>query len=131
VFRKPAVIPSSRKHSAWCSPHKELFSVTGHHSSVILRYAPETRSCPWLVTGTWLLNLTSRQRTYKRNIEVRSRNHCCRGKAMNITFLECVCVCVLKQSACAILYCRLWPVCLYQVFPYYLINGTVFREKSY
>ena len=25
------------------------------------------------------------QRTYKRNIETRSRKHCCRGKAVNIT----------------------------------------------
>jgi hypothetical protein len=29
-----------------------------------------------------------RQCTYKRNIEARSRNHCCRGKAISITHSE-------------------------------------------
>jgi hypothetical protein len=28
-----------------------------------------------------------RQCRYKRNIEVRSRNHCCCGKAINITYI--------------------------------------------
>ena len=30
------------------------------------------------------------QCTYKRNIEARSRNHCCRGKAVSITYSGCV-----------------------------------------
>jgi len=30
----------------------------------------------------------------KRNTEKHSRNHCCRGKAISITYSECVCVCV-------------------------------------
>jgi hypothetical protein len=30
------------------------------------------------------------------------------------------------QSACAVLYCYLWPVPLYHVCPRYLINGTIF-----
>jgi hypothetical protein len=29
--------------------------------------------------------------THKRNIEVRSCNNCCRGKAISITYSECVC----------------------------------------
>jgi len=29
-----------------------------------------------------------------RNIEALSCNHCCCGKAMSITLLECVCVCL-------------------------------------
>jgi len=33
------------------------------------------------------------------------------------------------QSVCAILYCHLWPVRLYSIFPYYLINGTFFGNK--
>jgi hypothetical protein len=35
-----------------------------------------------------------RQWTYKRNNEARSRNHCCCGKAISITYSECLCVCV-------------------------------------
>jgi hypothetical protein len=33
------------------------------------------------------------------------------------------------QSACAVLYCHLWPVWLYHIFPHYLINGTIFEKK--
>ena len=30
------------------------------------------------------------------------------------------------QSAYAVLYCHLWPVWLYHIFPHYLINGMIF-----
>jgi hypothetical protein len=40
-----------------------------------------------------------RQCTYKRNIEARSRNHFCRGKAMSITNYECVSVALVIQHA--------------------------------
>jgi hypothetical protein len=33
------------------------------------------------------------------------------------------------QSACAVLYCHLWRVRLYRIFPHYLINGTIFGKK--
>jgi hypothetical protein len=33
------------------------------------------------------------------------------------------------RCACAIVYCHLWPVWLCHVFPYYLINGTIFVKK--
>ena len=32
------------------------------------------------------------------------------------------------QCACALLYCHLRLVCLYRIFPQYLINGTVFGK---
>jgi len=34
---------------------------------------------------------------YKHNIEVRSRNHCCCGKAVTITYSECVSAYPRKQ----------------------------------
>jgi hypothetical protein len=34
-----------------------------------------------------------------RNIEARSRNHCCRGKAISITYYECVSVALVIQHA--------------------------------
>jgi hypothetical protein len=40
-----------------------------------------------------------RQCTYKRNIEARSRNHCCRVKAIIITYSECVSVALVTQHA--------------------------------
>jgi hypothetical protein len=40
-----------------------------------------------------------KQFTYKRKIEARSRNHCCRGKARSITYAECVSVALVIQHA--------------------------------
>jgi hypothetical protein len=37
--------------------------------------------------------------TYKRNNEVRSSNHFCRGKAISITYCECVSVALVIQHA--------------------------------
>ena len=67
---------------------------------------------------------------YKRNIEARSRNHCCSGKTISITYSECVCS--LSYPACkahALYYIVMWPVWLYHIFPHYLINGTIFGEN--
>jgi len=36
------------------------------------------------------------KRDVYRNIEARSRNHCCRGEAMSVTQTECVCLDELK-----------------------------------
>jgi hypothetical protein len=30
------------------------------------------------------------------------------------------------QNACAVLYCHLWPLWLYRIFPHYLTNSTIF-----
>jgi len=34
------------------------------------------------------------------------------------------------QCECAILYCHLLPAQLYNIFPHYLINGTIFEKKN-
>jgi hypothetical protein len=44
-----------------------------------------------------LKNKPDRQFTYKGNTRVRSRNHCCRGKAILITQSECVSVALFIQ----------------------------------
>jgi len=36
---------------------------------------------------------------YKRNIEVRSRNHCRRGRAISIVYSECLSVALVIQDA--------------------------------
>ena len=33
------------------------------------------------------------------------------------------------QSTCPTLYCHLWPVWLYYMFPYYLLSGMILKEK--
>ena len=57
------------------------------------------------------------------NIQARLCNHCCTGKAISITYSECVCVCVfvawVTQHAMRMvpLYPLLWPVRATQYFP--------------
>jgi hypothetical protein len=55
---------------------------------------------------------------------IRVKNCCC-GKAMSV----CLQLYLSRlQSACAILYCHLWPVRLYCIL-HYLINRTIFGRK--
>jgi len=34
------------------------------------------------------------------------------------------------QCAWAVWYCRLWPFMFYNIFPHYLIKGTIFEKKN-
>jgi len=47
-------------------------------------------------------------------------------KAISIKYNECVSVFLpylsSMQCACALLYCHVWPACLFHIFPHYLIN---------
>ena len=42
-----------------------------------------------------------------------------------------VCICSLRNPACNahVPYCHLWPASLHNIFPHYLINGTIFEKK--
>jgi len=68
------------------------------------------------------------------NIEVRSCNHCCRGKAVSITYSEGVLAALVIQHEKCMRRIVLSPVACpaYHIFPLYLIKGTIFRgKKSY
>ena len=67
---------------------------------------------------------------YEHNTQ-ESRNPCYRGKALNITYSDCVSVALVTstQSACAVLYCHLWPFWLYNIFAHYLINCTTSGKR--
>ena len=39
----------------------------------------------------------TKQEMYERNIEARSRNHCCRGKAVRVAYSECVSTALVIQ----------------------------------
>ena len=57
MFLKPAVFPfnQAKKHLTWLILWTELFSITGYHrSSNLLRYVPDNRSSPWVVTRKWI-----------------------------------------------------------------------------
>jgi hypothetical protein len=73
----------------------------------------------------------TRQEMYVQcNNEACSCNHCCRGKAISITHWECGCS--LSYPACNAHapYCIMWPARLYNIFPHYFINGTIFKKKK-
>ena len=46
-------------------------------------------------------------------------------------YVVCVCVCSLRYPTCNVhmSYCRLCPVRSYNIFPHYLINGTIIKKK--
>jgi len=62
-----------------------------------------------------------------RNNEGRSCNHCCSGKAVIVTYSECVSVALgIQHEITHAPYCYLWPAWLYNIFTHYIINGTIF-----
>jgi hypothetical protein len=70
------------------------------------------------------------QCTYKRNNEMRSQNHCCRAKAISITYPDCVSVALGIQHAMRMRrICHLWPARLYHIFQDYLTNGRILEIK--
>jgi hypothetical protein len=62
----------------------------------------------------------------QRAIEARSRNHLCRVKTVIILYSEYVFLALVKQCACAVLYCHLWSVWLYKLFPICFTNCVIF-----
>jgi hypothetical protein len=88
------------------------------------------------IRGTYLRDRykykQEKQPTYNVNIDECSRNNCCLGKAINMSYSECVSVVLLPsiQVASAVLYCHLRPVWLYHIFPIYLTMGMIFDKKN-
>jgi len=66
----------------------------------------------------------------QRNIEVCSCNHCCSGKAMSITYSECVCSLSYPAHNAYALYCHLRRVWLHHIFLCHLMNNTIFKKLT-
>ena len=58
-----------------------------------------TNTMPKLILNYYLCQNTRRQCTYKHNIDARSPNHCCRGKAVSIKYYARVSVASVIQNA--------------------------------
>ena len=72
-----------------------------------------------------------RQCTYKRNTEMHSSNHSCCGRAIHITYSECVSTALViqkeKRMRPTILSC---VACLALPVLHVLINGMIFEKKK-
>jgi hypothetical protein len=54
------------------------------------------------------------------------------GKAISVIHYECVCSPTCPSCSAHAPYCHMWPVRLFNIFPHFLINGTIFRiNKMY
>ena len=73
-----------------------------------------------------------RQCTYQRNIGSHSRIHCCRGKAINITYNQCMFVALIIQHAELMRLIILATVACLAVkyFPHYLIKSKIFFKEK-
>ena len=72
-----------------------------------------------------------RQCTYTCKVEARSRDHRCRGKAIRITYYECVSVVLVIQHATRMRRIILSSVACLALpnFSMYLTKGTIFGKK--
>ena len=64
------------------------------------------------------------------NTEALSCSHCSSGKAVSITYCECICSIIYAACNAHAPYCHLWPIRLYNIFPHYLTNGMIFERKK-
>jgi len=77
------------------------------------------------------LYVETRQTMYVwRNIEERSCNHCCSGKAANITYFKCVFVAlgILHVKRVRFVHCNLWPVS--SIIFFHIISYTAGFSKK-
>jgi len=73
----------------------------------------------------WEDNITRQAMCMKRNVEVRSCNYWCSWKVISNTYSECGSVALGIQYAMRMRHIVMWPARLYNIFPHYLINGTI------
>jgi hypothetical protein len=67
-----------------------------------------------------------RQCMFKYNVGVHLCNHCCSGKAINITYYECAFLAFSMQHAMHVHHIVICGLNDYTIFPHYLINSRTF-----
>jgi len=49
---------------------------------------------------------------------------------INVTYSKCVAVALGNHQATPVRHIVMWPVQLYNIFPHYLIEGTIKKKKT-
>jgi hypothetical protein len=68
--------------------------------------------------------------TLQRNLDARSLNHYCSGKAEVLHNLSVYCSLRYPAWNAHAPYCHLWTVRFYNMFQNYLINGTIKKKRQ-
>ena len=113
----------------WNEHKKNMKSLPETHSSVpTCKWNPKQSRGAKLNSPTLQLNnFNNRQRTINRNnIVARSRNNCCRGKAICITYSECMRVCVCLSVALVIRHAKRMRCRITLSFVTYPSDSTTF-----
>ena len=93
--------------------------VKNHPAVFQLKYVKGQMDQPYNRVGYG--HVATRHCTIQRNIEVRSRNHCCHWKAKSNIYSECVFLVLGIQHA---MQCHLWSVRLHNIF-FYIMSRKV------
>ena len=121
-------LPTSQKIKRGISQPAKLLET----SQEVLRAAESVKNV-WCKVNSKTRQAILRQAMYvQRNMKARSRSQSCRGKAINRYYVFWGCACSLKYPACNMhAPCRyVRPARLNNIFPHYLLNGTIFEKKK-
>jgi len=77
------------------------------------------------------MNLNKTRNIRLTQIEPRSCNYCCHGKAIITTYSECVAVTIGIHHAMRMHHIVTRPARLYNIFPHYLVTSMTFEGKYY
>ena len=84
----------------------------------------------WSRITPFFLQRKRRAVHFWRNIEARSCSRCCSTKAISVSYSEYVFIAFRIQHAMRMPpLCHLCPLRLYNIFPHYLTNGTIFGKR--
>jgi len=110
-----------------------LHLLHGRHTEVTNSMSSSSAYSALKISGGCFIQqakLQNMQCTNKRIVKARSRNHCCSGKAISITYSECVIVALGIQHAKRMLHIIICSLTSSTIpFTHYLIKGMIFGKK--
>ena len=124
LLHKVQVPPGAQWTGYWAKLNNNLHSGDTEHRHSSRKSEPE-----FCVLPTWCIVNTSITSQDEDTIPARLKNRCCCGNTISNTYSVCICVVLVIQHAKRMRRTML-PLRLYNIFPYYLIKGTIFGKKK-